>query len=120
MRTLLLGAFLIVLNLTSLEAVAAPEEGEKLTIVEAEYVCMVNNKLFDREQIPVTVEDKIYYGCCPMCKERLEKIAQIRTSIDPVSGNQVDKASAIIGAQANRTVHYFENEQNLKKFTIKN
>ncbi len=91
--------------------------GEVLKKVEPQYVCMINNKLFDKEQIPVTVEGKTYYGCCPMCKEKLEKSVQARTSADPISGNTVDKATAVIGAQADGTVHYFENEENLEKYS---
>ncbi len=100
-------------------AFAAPitaQAGEALKKVEPQYVCMINNKLFDKPQIPVTVGGKTYYGCCPMCKEKLEKSVQARTSTDPVSGKTVDKAEAVIGAQADGVVHYFENEENLKKF----
>ena len=48
-----------------------------------------------------------------MCKERLEKDANLRNAIDPVSGNEVDKAKAVIGANAEGKVHYFESEENL-------
>ena len=88
---------------------------ETLKQVESQYVCMINNQLFDKQQIPLDVNGKTYYGCCPMCKEKLEKSAQARTATDPVSGKTVDKATAIIGAQADGTVYYFENEENLKK-----
>ena len=84
--------------------------------VESQYVCMINNKLFDKAQIPVTVNGKTYYGCCPMCKEKLEKSAEARSAVDPVSKKPVDKATATIGAASDGTVYYFENEGNLKKF----
>lgn len=84
--------------------------------VEAKYVCMINNQLMDKEQIPVTVNGKTYYGCCPMCKEKLEKSAQARTATDPVSNKPVDKASAIIGAAPDGKVQYFENEKNFKAY----
>lgn len=90
--------------------------GELLKKVEAKYVCMINNRLFDSPQIPTEVNGKTYYGCCPMCKAKLENNVDARTSTDPVSKNIVDKATAIIGAQADGTVHYFENEENMKKF----
>lgn len=98
-------------------AQAAQDKDATLQKVESKYVCMINDTLFDREQIPVEVNGKTYYGCCPMCKEKLEKSAQARTATDPVSGNTVDKATAIIGAQANGKVHYFENEENLKHYS---
>ena len=84
--------------------------------VEAQYVCMVNNQSYDSPQIAVEVEGKTYYGCCPMCKDRLEKDASIRAAVDPVSGNQVNKAEAVIGAGPDNTVYYFENEENFYKF----
>ncbi len=84
--------------------------------VEAKYVCMVNNKVFDKVQIPVDVEGQTYYGCCSMCKARLEKVVELRQDTDPVSGKMVDKATAAIGATPEGVVYYFENEENLKAF----
>ena len=40
--------------------------------VEPKQVCMVNNKFMGAEQISIIVNGKTYYGCCPMCKERLK------------------------------------------------
>lgn len=87
-----------------------------LTPVKPEYVCMVNNAAFDKPQIPVEVDGKTYYGCCPMCKERLAKDASARTATDPVSGKSVNKAEAIIGKTADGSVYYFENESNMKRY----
>lgn len=87
--------------------------------VEPKYVCMVNNSLFQREQIPVLVEGKTYYGCCEMCKGRLENDPRSRVAIDPVSGNTVDKAVSIIGASTQGSIYYFENKNNLQKFSSK-
>lgn len=87
-----------------------------LTPVKPEYVCMVNNAAFDKPQIPVEVNSKTYYGCCPMCKERLGKDASARTATDPISGKTVDKAEAVIGKTADGTVYYFENEANMKQY----
>lgn len=84
--------------------------------VEPEYVCMVNDQRFPNVQIPVEVNGKNYYGCCQMCKAKLENAQEIRESRDPVSGVIVDKASAVIGAGPDWTVYYFENEENLKLF----
>lgn len=84
--------------------------------VEAKYVCMMNNAVFEKEQMAIEVDGKTYYGCCAMCKERLEKDASARQAADPLSGNAVDKATAIIG-EHNGEVYYFENEENFKKFS---
>lgn len=107
----------VILIATTLPFGAAYAAGEgQLKKVESQYVCMINNKLFDTPQIPVTVGGKTYYGCCPMCKAKLEKSTHARTATDPISGKPVDKATAIIGAQADGKVYYFENEKNLKLY----
>lgn len=87
---------------------------------ETKKVCMVTNQLFDRDQIPIKVEDRTYFGCCEMCKERLAKDAAVRKAVDPVSGKEVDKAKAVIGARKDGSVVYFENEGNLKKYNQEN
>lgn len=86
--------------------------------VEPQYVCMVNNAVFDKVQIPVEVNGKTYYGCCPMCKDKLTKSEAVRTATDPVSNKRVDKATAVIGATADGKVFYFENEKNLKAYKL--
>ena len=84
--------------------------------IDSKYVCMINNQSFNKEQIPVEVDGKTYYGCCQMCEAKLKSDPGSRTAVDPVSGNDVDKAAAIIGAAPDGTVYYFESEQNLKAF----
>jgi len=93
--------------------------GNAVTEVDAKYVCMVTDKLFQKEQIPVVVADKTYYGCCEMCKAKLKDSPQKRFSKDPVSGKSVDKASSVIGATPGGNVYYFENKDNLNKFAEK-
>lgn len=85
-------------------------------VTDASQVCMVNNQYMGRPQIPTTVEGKTYYGCCPMCKGRLEKEASARTAKDPVTGRDVDKAVAVIGKQENGDVLYFESRQTLDAY----
>lgn len=92
------------------------EDKEALEVVDAEYVCMVNDARFEKKQVHVQVEGKDYYGCCEMCKERLTQDGSLRVAIDPVSGKEVDKATAVIGADSSDRVFYFENEKNLEKF----
>lgn len=92
------------------------QEDQGLEVVEAKYVCMINDQRFPKEQFAVEAEGRTYYGCCEMCKERLESDARARTATDPVSGRKVDKAKAVIGAAADGRVFYFESEENLKKF----
>ena len=58
---------------------------------------MVNDQFMEVEQIPVAVGDKTYFGCCAMCKSKLENNEGVRTAADPVSGARVDTATAVIG-----------------------
>jgi YHS domain-containing protein len=85
--------------------------------VEASTVCMMNDRFMNAPQIPVKVDGKTYYGCCPMCEERLKTDASIRTAIDPVSKRRVDKATAVIGKLQSGKVLYFESEDSLRLFS---
>lgn len=97
------------------KAAPAPAN-DKAVLVQAKNVCMINDRSMANEQIPVEVDGKTYYGCCPMCKERLAKDEASRYAIDPVSGKKVDKARAVIGALPGAAVLYFENEANLQRY----
>ena len=109
-----------VLLVAGLAATAhAGETSPVLKRVETKKVCMVNNQVFAKDQIPVQVEGKTYYGCCEMCKERLAKDAEARTATDPVTGKKVDKATAVIAAQTDDSVLYFESEETLAKYQQK-
>lgn len=94
------------------------DKASVLTNIEPKYVCMVNNQMFVKEQIPVVIGEKTYYGCCEMCEVKLKEDPESRVAIDPVSGNSVDKATAVIGAAPDGKVYYFENLENLKTYSI--
>ncbi len=82
--------------------------------VESKKVCMVNNRYMGQDQAAVVVENKTYYGCCPMCEKRLNDEPATRSAIDPVSGHPVDKASAVIGKRRtgnSKKVLYFESDE---------
>ena len=111
--------FALALILTFVASAAMPAEDaaqDKVVVVLSKNVCMINNRSMANEQIPVEIDGKTYYGCCPMCKERLVKDESSRYAIDPVSGKTVDKAKAVIGALPGAAVLYFENETNLQKY----
>lgn len=95
---------------------AQQNSSSSLTEVEGVKVCMVTDQLFVKDQIPVELEGKTYYGCCEMCKGKLKNNPDSRVAIDPVSGKQVDKAQAVIGAAPDGSVYYFESEENLAKY----
>lgn len=96
---------------------AGPALAEPLKHVAAKRVCMVNNTVFPKDQIPVKVEGKTYFGCCEMCKGRLASDVSLREATDPVSGKPVDKAKAVIGAQPDGKVLYFESEKTFTAYT---
>jgi YHS domain-containing protein len=96
---------------------ASSSQSAQLTLVERpSEVCMVNNQFMGREQIPVEVEGKTYFGCCEMCKGRLARDASARVAKDPVSGNSVDKATAVIAKRANGEVVYFESAATFDRY----
>jgi len=98
-------------TLVAVTLVATPSIAEPLKRVPSKRVCMVNNTVFDKDQIAVPVNGKTYFGCCEMCKGRLAEDAAIRQSTDPVSGKPVDKAKAVVGAKPDGKVLYFESEK---------
>ena len=110
-RWLLSGLLLMALLVVAGNAAAEPIER-----VDAKRVCMVNNTVFPKDQIPVQVDGKTYFGCCEMCKGKLASDAAARTATDPVSKKAVDKATAVIGATPDGKVLYFENETTFDKF----
>jgi YHS domain-containing protein len=90
-----------------------------LTKVEPKTVCMINEHAMGKDQIPVEVDGKTYYGCCEMCKKALATDASKRAAVDPVTGKQVDKATAVIAAQEDGRVFYFESDETLAKWNAK-
>lgn len=85
-------------------------------VTDASQVCMVNDQFMGKPQIPVEVEGRTYYGCCPMCKDRLTKQPESRTALDPVTGEQVDKARAIMVQNPNGKILYFASESTLQRY----
>lgn len=100
-------------------AVAAPAPAGALTRVDSSLVCMVNNQFMGKPQIPVEVAGRTYYGCCPMCKGKLESTASARSATDPVTQRPVDKAAAVIGKAADNSVVYFESEQTFASYVAR-
>lgn len=95
---------------------AIPETGALTRVEDLSQVCMVNNQFMGKAQIPVEVGGKTYYGCCAMCKGRLEADASARTATDPLTGATVDKATAVVGRDETGAVHYFATAANLARY----
>ena len=87
-------------------------------VADASTVCMVNDRYMGSPQIAVPVGGKTYFGCCAMCKQKLETMESARTAIDPVSGKRVDKSAAVIGRNASGQIFYFESEENLARYSM--
>jgi YHS domain-containing protein len=85
-------------------------------VTDPSQVCMVNNQFMGKPQIPIAVEGRTYYGCCAMCKDRLGNDPASRTAQDPVTGEQVDKARAVIVKDDTGKVLYFASEDTLRRY----
>lgn len=88
-------------------------------ITDRALVCMVNNQFMGQAQIPIDVDGRTYYGCCEMCKGRLGSDPSSRVSTDPVSGNTVDKAAAVMGRDRDGRVLYFENDRTFAAYSLR-
>ncbi len=106
--------FVAAVSLSAGYGVAA-EAASGVAFVETKTVCMVNDRAMGKDQIPVEVGGKTYYGCCKMCVGNLTNNREYRYSTDPMSGNEVDKAAAYIVQKPGGDVIYFESEENAKK-----
>ena len=94
-----------------------PAKVQTLQSVPASKVCMVENRVSGRENIPVEVDGRTYYGCCPVCVGKLSFKRAHRYAIDPVTGKEVDKAKAYIIAREDGTAIYFESEKNTVRYS---
>ena len=79
---------------------------------------MMNGRFMGKEQIPVEVAGKTYYGCCQGCKVSLKENPSTRVSRDPYTGKEVDKANAFIVKKPNGSdeVLYFESADTYENF----
>ena len=84
-------------------------------------VCMVNNKFMATDQIPVPINDKTYYGCCPGCVANLKVDTTYRFATDPETGERVNKSAAVIIVKPDTKDEalYFKSEVNAKKYIEK-
>jgi len=116
MQTLFrISALLTVIALVSLPILAADNTVKQ---VNAKNICFINKTRFQRTLKSVKVDGKTYYGCCDDCLAKLKDDPQTRMAVDPVSGKEIDKATAVIGADRNGKIYFFENRENLKKFRV--
>lgn len=79
-------------------------------------VCMMNNMVMGGPQTPVEIAGKTYFACCPDCVRRLENEVEVRMAVDPETGRQVDKASAVILQGEGGAALYFESLESATRF----
>lgn len=97
-----------IMALISYSEAEAKRSDIKPKLVEPSIVCMVNNAVMGKSQIPVKFEGKTYYGCCEGCVETIRTDRSARYAKDPVSGKEVDKAKAVILEGQGGEALYFE------------
>ncbi len=87
-----------------------------LTKVDANRVNMATNRLADSELKAVTISGKTYFVAGDAYKEMLLNNPSVRFSRDPLTNRRVDKADAVVFADASGKVFYFESENTMKDF----
>ena len=114
-------------SVKSEEIVQVPKSAQEKTsnykyeIVSNEKVCMVNDRYMVVKQLPVEVDGIIYYGCCENCVAKIQNnIGDVRYGKDPITGDKVDKANAIIVQnKKNGVVFYFKTKDIANTFIKK-
>ena len=99
---------------TGKKAVMDNKVAASIESIPTKQVCMINDAFMGKDQIPVPVNNKVYYGCCEGCVDKLTNMPETRYAIDPFSGEKVDKADAFIAMNPNSggSVSYFESKEN--------
>lgn len=97
-------------------AKAAGDQSKDIKQIDQSLVCMVNDTIMGKPQIPVLFEGKTYYGCCEGCIERIKSDRSVRFSKDPSTGREVDKAKAFITAAPDGAALYFESRDTAGKY----
>lgn len=106
---------------SSEQTIQSSSANNKYEIVENEKVCMVNDRFMGVKQIPIEAEGITYYGCCQNCVKKIQENQEnVRYSKDPLSGEKVDKATAVIvKSNEDGSVKYFSSKQSAEEFMKK-
>ena len=82
-------------------------------------ICMVDNIYQgDYPSIPISINNRTYYGCSQKANRDLTSIDSLRVAIDPISKAEVDKAKAIIAIHPNKDgkVMYFGSKETYDQY----
>ena len=110
------GGLLLFIAALFLAACSPTEPEPPLIGINPSEVCMVNDAVMAKPQIPVPFEGKTYYGCCEGCVGRLQNERAMRFSKDPLTGREVDKAKAFILSGHKGEALYFESSKTAGKY----
>jgi len=121
-------ALLIVLSIFCLSPFAkeppkviqtVPAAKKPLVKVNPSRTCMIKNYLYKEKQKAIPLDGKTYYACCLPCERTLTLDEKSRWSEDPVTGEKIDKAKAVVAADKNGRISYFKNEKTLARQNLK-
>ena len=87
-----------------------------LTRVSASKVNMATNRFENEEQQSVVLDGKTYYTAGRAFTENLLLNPSTRFTKDPLSNRSIDKAAAVIYADASGRAYYFESEKSFGDF----
>jgi len=108
--------FVMGLVLMGLSGMAMAQGSAEKYKVDPSIVCMVNDAVMGKPQIPIVVKGKTYYGCCKNCVGKLNGDPAIRAAEDPFTGKTVDKSGAFILEGPDGVALYFESALTASKF----
>lgn len=86
-------------------------------------VCMVRGDIKNKASLPLHIGDKTYYGCCKKCLLKLEEnVGNIRFTIDPITGESISKADAVIKQDPQRPerVMFFKSNETYSQYLKRN
>ncbi len=98
------------------EHIATGPASQWLTRVSAAEVNMATNRVEKRAQETVTLGGKTYYTAGAAWSENMRLNPTTRFASDPLTNRAVDKADAVIYADASGRVFYFESEKSYGDF----
>lgn len=88
-------------------------------VVPASKICMPQDRVFPNKMFSIEYNGKTYYGCCMGCIKKIKKDPnRYIWAKDPISGETVDKADAIILDIQGKAV-YFASKDNARNFASK-
>lgn len=92
------------------EAAKAEAPSSWLTRVNTNEVNMASNRFEKKAQKAVNIGGRTYYASNDMAAASISRNQSARFAVDPISGKKIDKAEAVIFADASGRVIYFESE----------